>query len=117
MFQTVILRTRNLSKECKNHYNINDSTISAQLFFDSELYGIAIRGYSIMHNSKHFDEFKKESDNAKKRADKAIQAEKAKQKALLDQQSREEKINIIKGFGLDSKMEQEFIGVFVDVNV
>ena len=107
MIQTVQLNTANLSAACRDFYKMTGDHIPAQLFIDTELYGVAITGYPIMSNHPYFDEIKCEALKAKAVAD----ADKAKEAA------NKKNIETIQAWDMDTRTKQDFIGVFVNATV
>lgn len=117
MIQTVQLNTANLGAACRDYYRMTDKTISAQLIADTELYGVAITGFPIMSSHPYFEEIKIEALRAKKIADKAKEIQTAIQRKYADDERRKENIDIIRAFGMNKKMEQEYIEVLVNATV
>jgi len=107
MIQTVQLNTANLSAACRDFYKMTGDHIPAQLFIDTELYGVAITGYPIMSSHPYFEEIKTEAFRAKTIADKN------KAKELADKKN----IETIQSWDMDTRTKQDFIGVFVNATV
>jgi len=112
MIQTVLLRTANLSKECREHYNMEGATHEAQLFIDTELYGMALKGFSVCQNAIYFEELHNEALQAKVRADELKKIEQERQARLNSMAAKEERELIIKSWGWPAKFEKEALEVF-----
>jgi hypothetical protein len=107
MIQTVQLNTANLSAACQDYYGMKGDSIPAQLFIDSELYGVAITGHPIMSSHPYFEEIKAEALKAKDIDDKAMA------KAAKDKKN----IETIQSWDMDTRTKNDFMGVFVNATV
>lgn len=107
MIKTVQLNTANLSAACRDFYGMKGDYIPAQIFIDTELYGVAITGHPIMSSHPYFEEIKTEAYRAKVAHDKEMA------KAEADKKN----IETIQSWDMDTRTKQDFIGVFVNATV
>ena len=107
MIQTVQLNTASLSSACQDYYGMKGDSIPAQLFIDTELYGVAITGHPIMSSHSYFEEIKAEALKAKEIEDKA------KALTAIDKKNTE----TIQSWNMDTRTKNDFMGVFVNATV
>jgi len=112
MIQTVHLNTAKLSKECREFYGMTENTHEAQVFIDTELYGMAFKGFSVCQNAIYFAELHDEALEAKKRADKLLKASREEMRIRDEEILRDERAATIKSWNWPKKLENEFLEVF-----
>jgi hypothetical protein len=107
MIQTVQLNTANLSAACRDYYGMKGNSIPAQLFADTELYGVAITGHPIMSSHPYFEEIKVEGLRAKADYDQAMAL------TAIDKKNAE----LIQSWDMDTRTKNDFMGVFINAKV
>jgi len=112
MIQTVYLNTAKLSKECREFYGMTENTHEAQVFIDTELYGMAFKGFSVCQNAIYFEELHNEALEAKERADKLLKASREEMRIRDEEILRDERAATIKSWNWPKKLENEFLEVF-----